>query len=111
MKYCVLINPLSNKSHAQTHVVALLEALLLQKPQKITLFFYGYAVNLAFIKHNPWQKLIKQPTEPVIDLLVCSTVAENYLENGKQKLPCFQLAGLGQWLDAVLDADKFMEII
>ena len=105
MKYCLFIDPHSCKSSAVQHAQDLTIALLAQK-QQVKLFFYGYAVETAFNKDNSWKKLANKG----ILLHVCSTIAENHLKRGQQVNAYFSLAGLGIWMDTVLESDIYLEI-
>ena len=107
MKYFVLINPNSAKSNALIHAIDLINALIQEKQQVISVFFYGYAVKAAFIKNVAWEKVAKQS----IPLFACSTIADEYLAKNCQQQKHFQLAGLANWMESALSADKYLEIV
>jgi sulfur relay (sulfurtransferase) complex TusBCD TusD component (DsrE family) len=105
MKYSIIINPNSNKSHASSHAFDFISAILKNDEHIVHVFFYGYAVKHAFYNSDDWFKISNKN----ISLLACSTIAETYLLKKLQVLPHFKLAGLGQWMDYILKSNKRIE--
>ena len=105
MKYSIIINPNSKLSEASIHAFDFINAILKNEEHTIHAFFYGYAVKQAFYNSDHWYKLVNKN----ISLQACSTIAESYLQKELKVLPHFKLAGLGQWMDNVIDADKRVE--
>jgi len=106
MKYSLLINPKTNNSIALTHAIALVNVLIAQR-NSVNLFFYGYAVKAAFNKEEVWENFVKNN----VSLNACSTIAEEFINNGEIINDSFHLAGLGQWMELVIDSDSYLEII
>lgn len=109
MKYSIIICPKSENSIAMRQACHLINALLLdsdtRQPHDINVFFYGLAVSTAFNQHSDLQNMSQQG----VKLSACSAIAELYTE--EQLCPYFSIAGLGQWMDKVIDADKNIEFI
>ena len=107
MKYSIIINPINEKSQASTHAIDFISAILKKENCFVNVFFYGYAVKHAFFNDQSWNNL----THNRITLIACSTVAESYLFKKLEVLPNFKLAGLGQWMEAVVSSDKRVEFV
>ncbi len=107
MKYSIFIHPNTEKSSAASHAINFINALLRKKHQITGVFFYGHAVNCAFNFDLAWQNIFEQN----IKISACSTIAENYLENGQTVMSYVKLNGLGQWMDDQLTADKRIEFV
>ncbi len=105
MKYSITINPSSKNSKAMEHAFNFVQAVLQQKHHSIHVFFYGYAVKSIFFNNN-WVKFDSRVT-----LVACSTIAEEYLT--RQLEPCknITIAGLAQWMEATINADKIMDFV
>ncbi len=105
MKYSLFINPISQKSSACLHAIEFVNALLDENVEEISVFFYGYAVEMVFFNSAEWIHLKKTN----LRLTVCSTLSEVYLDQGLNIHKNFEIAGLGQWMESVLSADKRIE--
>ena len=109
MKYAIIISPIAKKSIAIKQAFNFIQALIEDSKHcncsDIFVFFYGYAVKHAFEKDSIWTQL----SDKGISLNACSTIADNYLTQGLNPNPAFALVGLGNWMNAVLDADRSIE--
>ena len=105
MKYSIIISPIHQNSIASTHAFKFIQAILKQKEHQISVFFYGYAVKSAFEIEPHWQNIKSRN----VSLTACSTIADNYLKKQKKLVDYMVLAGLGQWMESVHDADKNIE--
>ena len=105
MKYSIIINPNSKQSQASMHAFDFINAILKKEEHTVNVFFYGYAVKHAFCNSDHWYKLVNKK----ISLQACSTIAESYLLKEMKVLSAFKLAGLGQWMESIMDADKRIE--
>ncbi|VAW34271.1 hypothetical protein MNBD_GAMMA01-1579 [hydrothermal vent metagenome] len=105
MKYSIIICPNDKNSKATLHALGFINALINKKPQHISVFFYGYAVETAFMIQSAWHEVARNN----VTLTACSTIAESYLNQQLKTAPYFNLAGLGQWMEAIMDADKYIE--
>lgn len=108
MNYSIIINPSSKKSDAINHAYCFVKALLPQKCVTINVFFYGYAVESLFfnISNDFWHDIGDN-----VDLMACSTISENFLTQGIKPAKNVRIASLGQWLEALIDADKRLEFV
>jgi sulfur relay (sulfurtransferase) complex TusBCD TusD component (DsrE family) len=107
MKYSIIINPINEKSQASAHAIDFVSAILKKERCFVNVFFYGYAVKQAFFNDQSWNKLVNNR----MTLQVCSTVAESYLSRELEIMPHFNLAGLGQWMEALVSSDKRVEFV
>jgi len=107
MKYSIIINPQSKNSKATTHAFNFVKALIQNKIQKIDVFFYGLAVESAFVSNDDWEKVAQLG----VSIVACSTLAESYLSKQLSTVTFVTLGGLAQWMESVLDADKNIEFI
>jgi sulfur relay (sulfurtransferase) complex TusBCD TusD component (DsrE family) len=107
MKYSIFINPHSKNSFATHHALKFVDALLCDGQELISVFFYGYSVKYAFQHHQQWQAIAANK----VKLIACSTIADSYEKSDEEVLDYFELAGLGQWIAAVYEADKNIEFI
>ncbi len=109
MKYSIIICPNSKKSIATKQAYFFIEAILQDSqpnnPHKIDVFFYGLAVKSAFNCSLNWQNITKQG----VKLTACSNIAELY--KPASTYSHFSIAGIGQWMESTLDADKNIEFI
>lgn len=109
MKYSIIISPKSENSIAIRQAYHLINALLLnsttKQPHEINVFFYGLAVTSAFDEQSNWQSIFQQG----VKLTACSTIAESF--TASQLSPYFSIAGLGHWMESVVDADRNIELI
>ncbi|MCF6319436.1 MAG: DsrE family protein [Proteobacteria bacterium] len=116
MKYSIIICPKSKNSIAIGQAYQFIESIL-QSPQvkqahTIDVFFYGLAVKSAFHDLYDWRTMARQG----VKLTACSTIAESYKsdksnKSNKQACSYFTIAGIGQWMESTLDADKNIEFI
>lgn len=110
MKYSIIICPKSKNSIAIGQAYQFIESILQSSQEKqahtIYVFFYGLAVKSAFHDLYDWQTIASQG----VKLTACSTIAESYKPN-KQTCSYFTIAGIGQWMESTLDADKNIEFI
>jgi len=90
-----------------THAYGFIQSLLKHDKHKISVFFYGHAVLNAFNYESKWQKLSNMN----VKLLACSTIAEKYLNQQYELANYIKLAGLGQWMESVYDADRNIEFV
>ena len=109
MKYSIIICPKTEKSIAQKQAFRFIQAILrdmeVQHMHRVDVFFYGLAVKSAFYDLQDWQTLAKKG----VKLTACSTIAESY--QPKEAHPHFSIAGIGQWMESTIDADKNIEFI
>jgi sulfur relay (sulfurtransferase) complex TusBCD TusD component (DsrE family) len=106
MKYSIFINPKSPNSSASEQAFKFTQAIRRGKYEHISIFFYGYAVESAFFNDSPWKSFNHHD----ISLLACSTIAQDFQQNKKVRSN-FTVAGLGQWMESTLNADKRIEFI
>lgn len=125
MKYAIQVNASPYSGHAGWAALRFSEAALTAGHQIVRIFFYGEGIYQA-CKHllppedeiNPvaeWTRLANQHS---LDLVVCISAAQRRGllcddEALRQGLPAgmsladgFRIAGLGQWLEASLQADR-----
>jgi len=107
MKYSVFINPMSQNSSASLQAYEFMQAITKEKFKHINLFFYGYAVECAFFNDSPWKTLEHKD----ISLMACSRVAQSFKQKYEHHHENFIIVGLGQWMEATIDADKRIEFI
>lgn len=103
MKYSITINPISQNSQASKHAYMFVKAILQKKTARINVFFYGYAVKSVFF-NNIWDDMCDD-----VNLIACSTIADQFIEEGLTAQSNITIAGLGQWMDALVTADKRIE--
>ena len=107
MKYSIFINPKSSNSSASKQAFKFMQAIRAEKYEHISIFFYGYAVKCAFFNDSPWKSINHHD----ISLLACSTIAQDFQQQNKNEHSNFTIAGLGQWMESTLNADKRIEFI
>lgn len=124
MKFAVQLNASPYAGNAGLNAYRFIQAALLAEHQVLRVFFYKEGVYHAFRYASPpedetqisrdWSQLAEQYG---LDLVVCISAAQRrgllcLDEAGRQgKLdddvaPGFRIAGLGQWLEATLLADR-----
>ncbi|AMK74931.1 MULTISPECIES: sulfurtransferase complex subunit TusD [Methylomonas] len=124
MKYAVQVNASPYASNAGLNAYRFIQAALAAEHQVLRVFFYKEGVYHAFRYANPpedefsitrhWSQLAEQYS---LDLVVCISAAQRRgllcadeaVRQGKQDddtAPGFRIAGLGQWLEATLLADR-----
>jgi tRNA 2-thiouridine synthesizing protein D len=125
MKYALQINHSPQTQRAYSAYL-FIKALLAQGHQVIRVFFYHDGIYHAFRYNTPpddelqmaslWQQLAEQHG---IDLVICISAAQRRgllcppesLRQGKKDNDLadgFCIAGLGQWVEAGLQADRFI---
>ncbi|PIE43077.1 MAG: sulfurtransferase complex subunit TusD [Gammaproteobacteria bacterium] len=124
MKYSIVINHSANQSDSPSTALAFAKELIHQKHQIYRVFLYQQAVELA----NEYQQLATDEEdistqwrlfseEHNLDVVVCIAAAlrrgvvdkneaERYTKNGNNCTEHFELAGLGQLIDAVVQSDR-----
>lgn len=107
MKYSIIISPINKNSNAIAHAFNFIQSILKNDQCKISVFFYGHAVKSAFEFQSKWQDISNKN----VTLLACSTIAEKFLNQQKQIVEYISLAGLGQWMESVYEADKNIEFV
>lgn len=107
MKYSIIISPKSKNSNASQFALRFIQSLLKDKTAEISVFFYGHSVKSAFEYDSNWQNIAKNN----IALMACSTIADMYLKDNKSEVSYIKLAGLGQWMESVHNADKNIEFV
>lgn len=105
MNYSIIISPITQNSNAIEQALNFVNALISKKHHVISIFFYGHAVKHAFIEDSNWNKL----AEIGIPLMACSTISETLINKQQKLSEHFTLAGLGQWMESVANADKNIE--
>lgn len=124
MKYAVQVNASPYASNAGLNAYRFIQAALAAEHQILRVFFYKEGIYHAFRYANPpddemsitrhWSALAEQYG---LDLVVCISAAQRRgllccdeaVRQGKQDddtAPGFRIAGLGQWLEATLLADR-----
>lgn len=124
MKFAVQLNASPYAGNAGLNAYRFIQAALLAEHQVLRVFFYKEGIYHAFRYASPpedetqtgrnWSQLAEQYG---LDLVVCISAAQRrgllcLDEAGRQgKLdddvaPGFRIAGLGQWLEATLLADR-----
>ncbi|PKD41528.1 sulfurtransferase complex subunit TusD [Methylomonas sp. Kb3] len=124
MKYAVQVNASPYASNAGLNACRFIQAALAAEHQILRVFFYKEGVYHAFRYAQPpedefsitryWSALAEQYG---VDLVVCISAAQRRgllcldeaARQGKQDddtAPGFRIAGLGQWLEATLLADR-----
>ena len=105
MKYSIIISPNHKNSNAVDHAMRFIGSILKKNTNRISVFFYGHAVENAFVFDSQWQSISKNN----VQLHACSTIADHYLNQHQNVVEYFELAGLGQWMESVFDANKCIE--
>jgi len=105
MKYSIIISPNHKNSNAVDHAMRFIGSILKQDASIVSVFFYGYAVENAFVFDSQWQKISEQD----VLLYACSNIADNYLNQQQKVAEYIDLVGLGQWMESVFDANKSIE--
>ncbi|OAI02687.1 sulfurtransferase [Methylomonas methanica] len=124
MKYAVQVNASPYASNAGLNAYRFIQAALAAEHQILRVFFYKEGIYHAFRYANPpddelsiirhWSALAEQYG---LDLVVCISAAQRRgllcadeaVRQDKQDddtAPGFRIAGLGQWLEATLLADR-----
>ncbi len=124
MKFAVQVNASPYASNAGLNAYRFIQAALLAEHQVLRVFFYKEGAYHAFRYASPpddelhisrqWSQLAEQAG---LDLVVCISAAQRRgllcldeaARQGKQDddlAPGFRIAGLGQWLEATLLADR-----
>ncbi len=124
MKYAVQVNASPYASNAGLNAYRFIQAVLAAEHQILRVFFYKEGIYHAFRYANPpddelsitrhWSALAEQYG---LDLVVCISAAQRRgllcadeaVRQDKQDddtAPGFRIAGLGQWLEATLLADR-----
>jgi tRNA 2-thiouridine synthesizing protein D len=126
MKFALQINSSPYQSNAGYSAYLFIKALLAQGPEVFRVFFYHDGVYHAFKYNTPpddelhfscqWSQLAKQHH---IDLVVCISAAQRRgllsadeaARQGKHDNDVadgFRISGLGQLIEATLEADRFI---
>ena len=105
MKYSIIINPNSKNSKAAMHALNFVKAAICKKHEIINVFFYGHAVKQAFTDDSHWNEIATTG----VSLIACSTIADSLLSQNLNPSPHFNIAGLGHWIEAVLESNKRIE--
>lgn len=127
MKYAIQINSSPYQSQSGATAYQFIKCVLEQGHQVVRIFFYQEGVYHAFRYATPpddevwtvtrWSELANTYQ---LDLVVCISAAQRrgLLESVESKrqgkkdndlAEGFRIAGLGQWVEAVLEADRFIE--
>lgn len=127
MKFAIQVTGSPYSSNGGLSAYRFIEAALLSKHQIVRVFFYKEGVYHAFRYATPaddelqlsvmWGDLAQRYA---LDLVVCITAAqkrgllctEEAHRQGKQDNDIatgFRIGGLGQWVEATLSADRFIE--
>lgn len=126
MRYAIQVNAGPKHNHTDYSAYRFIQAALVQGHEIVRVFFYHDGIYHAFKTNSPpddelqltklWGDLGKQHS---LDLLVCISAAQrrgllhsdevrrlgmhdNYLADG------FRIGGLGQWLEAMIEADRVL---
>lgn len=126
MKFAVQVNASPYSTNAGLHAFRFVEAALAQGHQIVRVFFYRDGIYHAFRYATPpdderapvadWSRLAELKG---IDLVVCISAAQRrgllcadearrQGKNDDDVAPGFRIAGLGQWLEATLLADRYL---
>jgi tRNA 2-thiouridine synthesizing protein D len=123
MKFAIQVNSSPYHSNTGHSAYQFVEAALAQGHQICRVFFYHEGIYHAFNTATPpddevnftqrWSALAKQHQ---IDLVVCISAAQRrgllYADEARRQGKAddlaegFRISGLGQWLDAILAADR-----
>lgn len=124
MKFAVQVNASPYASNAGLNAYRFVQAALSMEHQVLRVFFYKEGIYHAFRSASPpddelsmtklWSELAEQYD---LDLVVCISAAQRRgllhvdeaIRQGKrddETAPGFRIAGLGQWLEATLLADR-----
>jgi len=127
MKYAIQINASPYASSASETAYQFIKTVLQMEHELIRVFFYQEGAYHAFRYVTPpddevsmvarWSELAR---EYDVDLVVCISAAQRrgLLESGEAHrqgkqdndlAEGFRLAGLGQWVDAILQSDRYLE--
>lgn len=127
MKYAIQVTGSPNSGNGGLSALRFVEAALLSGHQIIRVFFYKEGVYQAFRYATPaddelhlavmWSDLAQRHA---LDLVVCVSAAqkrgllssEEARRQGKQDNDIatgFRIGGLGQWVEAAVSADRFIE--
>ena len=128
MKFAIAIHGAPYASFAHQRGLILAKSILAEGHELTRIFFYHEAVNVALNSSVPpqgeanltghWQAFQKQHN---VELAVCIANAlkrgvlsaeeqQRYEKNHPTLAPCFELVGLGQLIDAMSEADRYVEI-
>ncbi len=126
MKFAIQVNSSPYQSHVSYTAYQFITALLAQGHEVFRVFFYNEGVFQAFKYATPpddefqitsqWTELARSHQ---IDLVVCISAAQRRgllcsdeaKRQGKQDddlAEGFRISGLGQWVEATLEADRFI---
>lgn len=124
MRYAIQVNTSPNQSNTGYSAYQFIRAALAQGHEIFRVFFYHEGIYHAFRHNTPpddelqltklWSALAEQHS---IDLLVCISAAQRRgllssdeaLRQGKRDNELaagFRIGGLGQWVEALLEADR-----
>ncbi len=127
MKYAILVNSGTTESHAAWHAYRFTQAVLQAGHEVMRIFFFHEGIYQAFNHTLPpddelnlprlWSELAQEYN---VDLAVCISAAQRrglLSEPEKKRLQKqdqdladgFRIAGLGQLLEAMILADRFIE--
>jgi len=127
MKYAIQINTSPYASSASETAYQFIKTVLQMQHEVIRVFFYQEGAYHAFRYVTPlddevsmvarWSELAR---EYDVDLVVCISAAQRrgLLEQGEAHrqgkqdndlAEGFRIAGLGQWVDAILQSDRYLE--
>ncbi|NOQ64854.1 MAG: sulfurtransferase complex subunit TusD [Methyloprofundus sp.] len=127
MKYAIQINASPTQTNSSESAYQFISTALTMGHEIVRVFFYQEGVYHAFRYTSPpddetqavarWSALAANEN---IDLVVCISAAQRrgLLENDEAKRQAkqdndiadgFRIAGLGQWLEAMMLADRFIE--
>jgi len=127
MKYAIQINASPTQSNGGETAYQFIKTVLEEGHEIVRLFFYKEGVYHAFRyitppddEINPVKRWSDLAEKYQVDLVVCISAAQRRglldpVEAKRQgKVECdvadgFRIAGLGLWVDAMLEADRFLE--
>lgn len=109
MKISIFINPQNQKSAAIQMASDFIDAVMVDNHQIIQVYFYGYAVAYVFSQANKENNYWKRLAQQGVRVFVCSTISDQYIVKNKKPLSGIQTAGLGQWVESMNQADRYIE--
>ncbi len=124
MRFAIQVNASPNQSHTGYNAYRFCKAALAQGHDVFRVFFYHDGIYHAFKHNSPpddelqlttcWGELAEQNK---VDLVVCISAAQRrgllYADEAKRRnkqdddlATGFRIGGLGQWIEALLEADR-----
>lgn len=106
MKYAIQIHCAKDQSQSMASAQQFIKAALAEGHEIVRVFFYHEGVYQGFGAETYWSALARQHG---LDLVLCGSAAERRGMHPSAPVCLaegFRIGGLGQWVEAVLKADR-----